>query len=178
MKRPDDMTLEELREELSDRLISPKAEELDFNELVAIKESMDIEDLKNELIWNGLTTKAQVLESIRNTAAQCQSQIEEMKKMGHSWWWLIAAARMISETLSQLEQRLQEMDLPDLTEDFFGYTYEVTNSGVVLRKTHFEWEDATCGREEETDILELPLAHHFINEHGYEMEGEYELYDS
>ncbi len=178
MKKPEDMTEEELRAELADCLVSPKVKELGFDELVAIKESMDIEDFKDSLVWEGLTTKEKLLENIQKTKDIYQSQIEEMKKMGHTWWNLIATDRMICETLAQLEQHLCSMDLPDLTEDFCGYTYTITSSGITLCKTQFEWVDTECGRKEETDILTLPLAHKFISEHGYEMERDYELYDS
>lgn len=171
------MTEEELRQELTDRLVSPDLAEKSNDELIALKQDVDTYEVQHTLIWEGLTTKEKLLEDIQKVIVQYQEQIEEMKKMGYSWWDPVVLCRRVCERLQQFEERVQSMDLPALTEDFCGYTYEITNSTVVLRLTHFEWDDAECGRGKEESILEFPFAPYHISEHGYKMEGEYELYN-
>lgn len=67
------------------------------------------------------------------------------------------------------------MELPELTEEFCSYTYEITISGITLRRTQFEWNGAECCTGEETALLHLPLSERVIESCGYEMAGEYEI---
>lgn len=178
MKRPEDMTLEELREDLKGRLISPAPEEMEFDELVEIKEEMDAEELRDSLVWKGFTSKDKLLKSIHDTMKQYEKLVEIAEKEEVHKWQMSAFPRAIYKTLKQFESKVRKADLPELIEDFCGYTYKITCTGIVLRVTPFEWSGTECGRGEEKDIFQIPLVNKFIGEYGYEMEGDYVIYDS
>lgn len=139
-----------------------------------------IEDLKNDLLWEGLTSKTKLLESIKQTIAQYKAKENEMDKDKKLRTGIASSAvRVICKTLEQFRNKVKKMDLPELTAEFCGYTYEIALDGITLRQTQFQWNDAECSRGVETDLLHLPLLRSIItDEYGYEMEGEYMLYDS
>lgn len=85
MKEPEETTKEELREELRGSLISPSVDELSLDELEAIKESVDIENLKSELVWEGITSKSELLNRVKKSAEHYKQTFDAMKRDGKQW---------------------------------------------------------------------------------------------
>lgn len=177
MKKPEDMSLEELRDELRDVLISPNVDEMDWDELVSIKEDMDAQELQNGLVWSGPTTKEELLDSINKTKAEYVAIKEHLKGMDNIRWKVSPFIKCVCEALELLEDAVKQADLPNITEPYCNYTYEITNSTISLNQCRFRWEGTECSCDEETELLSLPVRPvHFLNG-GYEMEGSYTLYD-
>lgn len=181
MKRPEEMILDELREEMREILVEPNPEELDFEDLVAIKKGIDADEAKRSYVWTVPTTKKELLTDIETAIAQYKEFDEVLKKQGNRSFSFRCFIGQIYHALKRLKNDIERIELSDLTEEFCGYTYEITKTSIILRLTRFEWtesdEEIECSRGQETEILSVKLPDGAISEYGYDMEGVYPIYD-
>ena len=149
--------LSELRESLSSNCF---ASDLTLEDLEDIQADIELDEfLSGEIdIFNdsNIRNREQLLNSIQETRTQYQKEADsdEGKRTP-------AFYEILDNLLKKFENKVRCTVLPDPLNDWWSYSYEITDGGINLLMNHFWWRHSygssyDCQRDETFILLKIP----------------------
>lgn len=150
----------ELRESLADNYSASDLESASEEELQDMKADIELYEFLDEEVnlfkESTIQTKEQLIASVRETKAKYQKEASS-NKSEHT----LAFYEILNSLLNRFEVAIRGTLLPEPLNDWWCYSYEITDIGINLLMNHFSWShdygrSYSCWRDEAFVMLEIP----------------------
>jgi len=150
----------ELRELLSSNYSASDLESATLEELQELRADIELDEfLSGEIdIFNdsNILNREQLLKSIQEVRVQYQKEAGSDEERRTPVFYEI-----VDNLLEEFELKVRCMVLPDPLNDWWSYSYEITDGGINLLMNHFSWShncgsSYDCRRDETFILLEIP----------------------
>lgn len=151
------MSSEELLEEMRERYADEYFSEETLREFAAEREleeflCSEIENFRRESI----STKAELRKSVEETRARYQAEAASEERDHSDLFY-----QVLDDLLEKFKKELYGKNLPEPLNDWWSYSYTITDSGIKLSMDYYSWShcfegDFDCSRDGQIVLLEIP----------------------
>lgn len=160
--------LTQLREELSSIYTESDLESASLEELLEMKADIELSEFLDGEIDNftreNICSYEELVKSIQKTKEQYQNEANSSERK-HA----LAFYNVLDSLLIKFEHRVRCTALPDPLNDWWSYSYEISDSGINLLMNHYSWEhygnSYDYRRDEVFVLLEVPAKFLTVSEY-------------
>lgn len=151
--------LTQLREALSSNYSESDLESASYEELLGMKADIELYEFLEGEIDNfakeNIRSYEGLIKSIQETKTQYQNEANSGERKHAPAFYSV-----LDSLLSKFEHRVRCTALPDPLNDWWSYSYEISDSGITLLMNHFSWDhygnSYDYRRDEAFVLLEIP----------------------
>lgn len=149
----------QLREELASNYTESDLDSASLEELLEMKADIELYEFLDGEIENftkeNICSRDDLIKSIRETKAQYQHEAKSGERK-HA----LAYYNILDSLLGKFEHRVMCTVLPDPLNEWWSYSYEISDGGINLLMNHFSWNhygnSYDYRRDEAFILLEVP----------------------